>query len=193
MKKMTESSLSIGLFLFCLQAAPAAAQSTLHLRPGSMFIGGSVSLTRTQSLVDDATGSVGVTRTEVNPVAGVFVGRTLALTASALWMKREVEKRDDTTWGATLGLRTHARTGSGFLYLGAELLYDSYLSETRYWQIGLRLGAGWLVPLHRHLALDAGLRMSLLRGKLETDDMDSGFSTAVLQIGYLGVVGFFDL
>jgi len=193
MNQKKKLSLTILSFLVLLGAAPAAAQSPLRLRPGTMYLGGAVGLTHTESRVEEASGSVGVNRVEVNPSVGVFLGRRLALTASALWLNRDVEGNEDTTWGATLGLRTHLRSGSGHFYFGAELLYDHYQSETRFWQVGLRLGFGLLFPLHRRLALDAGVRMSLLRGKLDTNDLDSWYDTVVLQLGYLGVVGYFDL
>lgn len=189
------------LFLFVLStlvlcgavAGSAHALEPLRLTPGTMFVGGSISLSSMDSRATDAMGGESLTTFQFNPVVGVFVSRRVALTASLLWSVREDGEETETTFGGTAGVRALANLGQVHGYIGAELLYNRFDDGIHVWQAGIQVSGGLLIPLHRRLALDTGVRFSMLSGGLDTGELETGTSTATFTLGYFGIVGTFEL
>ncbi|MBU1512442.1 hypothetical protein KKD52_18975 [Myxococcota bacterium] len=181
------------LFLTGATAGNAHAMERLRLTPGTLFIGGSIGISSMSSRATDAVGGASLTTVEFNPVVGVFVSRSVALTASLLWSVVDDNEASETTLAFAAGVRALGSMGELHGYIGAELLYNRFDGGIQVWQAGIQISGGILIPLHSRLALDTGVRLTVLGGDLDTGEVKSGYSTATITLGYFGIMGTFEL
>ncbi|PKP71037.1 MAG: hypothetical protein CVT83_03230 [Alphaproteobacteria bacterium HGW-Alphaproteobacteria-5] len=179
--------------IFLVWMTPAAAQAgeRLRMEPGTFFVGGSVGFEYSKSVSGEMDTGPGVKTWEANPSAGVFIRRGLALTLSWLWQNREVGDDGDTTNAGAFGVRLVGRTESVHPYMGLELLFQRLTGVVDLTQAGLRISVGMLIPLNSRVALDTGLKVSLLQGSVEVDGDPFDYGTATFSFGYFGIVGTF--
>ena len=177
-----------------LASSPAAqAGERLRMSPGTWLVGGSIRYDYTNSGSADMKTGPAVETLEVNPSVGVFLSRRVALTASWLWMHREAGDDSDNAHAGALGVRLVGGHETVHHYFGAELQFQRLSGIVDLTQVGLRLSLGMLIPLNSRLALDAGLKFSLLTGNATFDGEEIDYGTAMMSFGYFGIVGTFEL
>jgi len=178
-----------------LLAAPITAQAGERLRmaPGTIIVGGNVSFNYANSGSSQMETGPAVETWEFNPSVGVFLRRGFALTASWLWMHRDMGDESDNAHAGAFGVRLIGGQETFFPYFGLEIQYQRLSGIVDLTQAGLRLSAGLLFPLNTRIALDTGLKLSVLTGNAEVDGDELDYGTATISFGYFGIVGTFDL
>lgn len=193
MKPSRIAALLPGLLLAAgLLVAPAAASALERLRtvPGTWYLGGQVTFEHEDSSTKGLQTGPSVETWSLEPSVGWFVHRKIALEAALQWERRELGEEKDTTSSLVLGARFLVTRGP-HLYVGTHLVGRRLEGSVRVAQFGARLSMGVLVALHRRLALDLGLRMTLLRGDLGFDGDEYPYSTSRFTFGFLGLLGTF--
>ncbi|MBU1412025.1 hypothetical protein KKC22_10960 [Myxococcota bacterium] len=180
------------IVLLLVAPSAAGAGERLRMSPGTFFVGGSVGFDYANSHSGEMDTGPGIKTWEVNPSAGVFIRRGLALTLSWLWMRREIGDDGDTTHSGAFGVRLCGNQESVHPYIGLEILFQRLSGVVDLTQAGMRLSAGLLIPLNSRVALDTGMKLSLLQGNAEVDGDPFGYGTATISFGYFGIVGTFD-
>lgn len=182
------------MIVLLLASTPAAqAGERLRMSPGTWLVGGSIRYDYANSESSDMKTGPAVETLDFNPSVGVFLRRGVALTASWLWMHREVGDESDNTHAGALGVLLIRGQETVQPYFGAELQFQRLSGIVDLNQVGLRLSAGLLIPLHSRLALDAGLKLSVLQGNATFDGDEINYGTAMISFGYFGIVGTFEL
>ncbi|MBU1243439.1 hypothetical protein KJ612_09580 [Myxococcota bacterium] len=180
------------IVLLLVAPSAAGAGERLRMSPGTFFVGGSVGFDYANSHSGEMDTGPGIKTWEVNPSAGVFIRRGLALTLSWLWMRREIGDDGDTTHSGAFGVRFCGNQESVHPYFGLEILFQRLSGVVDLTQAGMRLSAGLLIPLNSRIALDTGMKLSLLQGNVEIDGDPFDYGTATISFGYFGIVGTFD-
>jgi hypothetical protein len=179
--------LAAGLFV-----APPAASALERLRttPGTWYLGGQVTFEHEASSAKGLDTGPSVQTWSLEPAVGWFIHRKVALEAALQWERREVGKEEDTASSVILGARFVSTRGP-HLYLGTHLVGRRLEGAVGVQQWGARLSLGVLIALHRRLALDLGLRLTLMAGDLEFDGDEQPYATSRFTFGFFGLVGTF--
>ncbi len=193
MKNSRNAALFLGLILTAgLFVAPPAASALERLRttPGTWYLGGQVTFEHEDSGAKGIDTGPSVQTWSLEPAVGWFVHRKVALEAALQWERREIGEEKDTSSSVILGAR-FVLTRAPHLYVGTHLVGRRLDGAVEVRQWGARLSLGVLVPLHRRLALDLGLRMTLLAGDLRFDESEQTYATSRFTFGFFGLVGTF--
>ncbi|MBU1245181.1 PorT family protein [Myxococcota bacterium] len=164
-----------------------------------------------------------ITSLRVNPMFGFFVTQNLAVTGSVnlsadtrsiryteqgIGVVAHKQWKDEQA-GIFLGLRLalpmvariscYVAAEAGIALSSSPYLETVYSNEERYQEdsetrsVGLNLSGGVLVSLNRRVALDIGLRYSILKVDVDSEDEgDSGtLEMSAFSLGYFGLMAFF--
>ncbi len=179
--------------LVLLSTSGVWAGERMRMAPGTVIIGGNISYNYDNSGSSQMETGPAVETLEFNPSVGVFLRRGLALTASWQWMHRDMGDESDNANAGAFGVRIIGGQETFFPYFGLELQYRRLSGIVDLAQVGLRISFGLLFPLNSRIALDTGLKLSVLQGNAEIDGEQFDYGNATLSFGYFGIVGTFDL
>ena len=192
MKHDRITSLFLGLLLaggLLGAPCPAGAGERLRTVPGTWYLGGQLTFERDRSRTPNETFPP-VETWSLEPAVGYFIHRKVALEAALQWERREVGEEKDTIKSFALGARWLLTRGP-HLYLGAHVVGRWLDGTVSVDQMGGRFTMGILVPLHRRLALDFGLSMTVLHGELDFDSKTRDYISTHFTFGFLGLMGTF--